>query len=173
MPLDLRLAPCPCLGVERRGRAAAKQWLSSPKAATMGTCCGFALLCPALLSPVQAGSVPKLLLALMQGMEPNHSHAGLSALEERQPPSPCWGPQTISHAAPRSHQVPDPSLLPYFMLSPKVAKQKGPCKVKGFVPTTSEPLSPACMMSGDAQAGRGCQRVYGPSLLSASQGFCH
>lgn len=81
---------------------------------------------PAPLLPLQVGLVPKLLLALRQGMGPSPSHAGLSALEEQQPPSPCWGPQTMSRAAPKFHQVPDPRPLPYFMWSPKAAELRGP-----------------------------------------------
>lgn len=59
-------------------------------------------LLPSSLPCSHPCSVPKLLLALTQGMGPNHSCAGLSALEEQQPPSPCWGHHRVSRAAAKS-----------------------------------------------------------------------
>ena len=88
-----------------------------------GSYCRDMALFPSSMPCPHPCSVPKLLLALMQGMGPNHSCAGLSALEEQQPPSPCWGHHRISHAAAKS-------LMSCFMRSPKAAEQRGPCEVE-------------------------------------------
>ena len=116
-----------------------KRWLSSLKAATVGTCHGFAPLLPALLLPVQAGSVPKLLLAFMQGMGPNHSHAGVKCLGGAAASLPMLG--TSDHL-PCSCQVPDLPPMPSFVWSPKAAEQRGPCKVESFALTSLEPSFP-------------------------------
>lgn len=126
----------------------------------------FCPLLPALLLPGQVGPVPKLLLALVQGMGPNHPHVGVKCLGGAAasfPPfpsflslSPCWRLQTVPSS-------PCPTALFLWslkQLSREVHARGGVC-LDLFGATFSLPHT----RSGDAQAGIGSQQVYGLSAL--------